>query len=150
MGTSFFSSPSLAMPTAIAMNVWWGYPFMTIVLLAGLKGIDQTLYEAARVDGASAVQEFFNITLPGLWPYIAIAVLLRGMWIFTFFDPIWLLTRGGPTYKTLIIPIMAYLDTFTSYQLGKGCALVVMLLIIQLIYLIFFFKVYKYEEVDER
>lgn len=71
-GVRFFSDPQLAMPTVIAMNVWWGYPFMTIVLLAGLKSIDQTLYEAAKVDGASIVQEFIYITLPGLrlWDFL--------------------------------------------------------------------------------
>ena len=83
---SFWSSPAMAMGTVIGINVWWGFPFMTIVFLAGLKSIDQNLYDAAKVDGASPLQEFIHITLPGLKHFIAVAVLLRTIWIFTFFD----------------------------------------------------------------
>ena len=143
---SFWSSPAMAMGTVIGINVWWGFPFMTIVFLAGLKSIDQNLYDAAKVDGASPLQEFIHITLPGLKHFIAVAVLLRTIWIFTFFDLIWISTKGGPSYHTMIFPIMTYLQAFQSYQLGRAAAISVLLILCLLLYLVVFFRVYKYED----
>ena len=71
----WLSEPSLAMPSVIAVNIWKGIPFYTILLLAGLKAIDHELYEAAEVDGADALTRFRNITLPGL-KYVIIVTLL--------------------------------------------------------------------------
>ena len=143
---AFWSSPAMAMGTSIAINVWWGFPFMTVVFLAGLKSIDPELYEACKVDGATPWQEFIHITLPGLKHFIAVAVLVRTIWIFTFFDLIWISTKGGPSYHTMLLPHMTYLQAFQSYHLGRAAALSVILIICLVAYLIVFFKIYKYEE----
>ena len=143
---SFWSSPAMAMGTLVAINVWWGFPFMTIIFLAGLKSIDPHLYEAAKVDGASPWQEFIFVTLPGLKHFIAVAVLVRTIWIFTFFDLIWIATKGGPSYHTTLLPHLTYLQAFQSYHLGRAAAISVILILCLVLYLIVFFRIYRHEE----
>ena len=84
--TSFLTSNSLALPAMIAIDVWKTTPFMALLLLAGLQVIPSTLYEAARVDGASKVRQFFSITLPLLKPTIAVALIFRTLDALRVFD----------------------------------------------------------------
>jgi multiple sugar transport system permease protein len=106
----------------IAVNVWKGIPFFTMLLLAGLKAIDKELYEAAEVDGASTVQRFFNITLPGLKYVIAVAVLLSTITTFNTFGIIYLMTGGGPGGETRVYSILAYERALLQNRFGPGAA----------------------------
>jgi multiple sugar transport system permease protein len=121
-GIAWLGSPELAMASVIAVNVWMFFPFITIQVLARLQVIPVDLYEAARVDGAGALQRFWYVVLPELRSTILLVVFIRGLWMFNKFDTIWLLTQGGPVGRTQTLPILAYLKAFQEYQLGAGAA----------------------------
>jgi multiple sugar transport system permease protein len=118
----WLSEPGLALSSVIAVNVWKGIPFFTMLLLAGLKAIDKELYEAAEVDGASGLQRFFNITLPGLKYVIAVAVLLSTITTFNTFGIIYLMTGGGPGGETRVYSILAYERALLQNRFGPGAA----------------------------
>jgi multiple sugar transport system permease protein len=119
---AWLAEPQLAMPSVIAVNVWKGIPFYTILLLAGLKAIDKELYEAAEVDGASAVERFRNITLPGLKYVLAVTVLLSTISTFNTFGLVYLMTNGGPGGTTRLYSILAYERAIYSLRFGPGAA----------------------------
>lgn len=125
---NFLGDPKLALPSVIAVNIWRGFPFFAINLLAGLQAIPDDLYEAARVDGATRWQLFRYITLPGLRAVIMIVSLLSFIWTMNDFTSIWVLTRGGPGTATEVFPIITYKIAFVGLELGKAAALPIMLL----------------------
>jgi len=104
----WLSSSSLALGSVIAVNVWRGFPFFGILLLAGLQSISQQSYEAAKIDGANVFQCFLYVTLPALRNIAMIAVLLSTIWTFNDFEIVYLLTRGGPGYDSMILVPFVY------------------------------------------
>ncbi len=138
---TWFSSPLMAMLSTVLVGVWAWTPFVTITFLAALQTVNEELYEAARVDGASAWQRLRYVILPVLRPILVIIVLLRTIWMFNKFDVIWLLTRGGPLQATEHLPILAYQKAFGLYDVGGGAAVAtisfLMLLAVVAIYLRF-------------
>lgn len=119
---AWLAEPSLAMPSVIAVNVWKGIPFFTILLLAGLKAIETEQYEAAQVDGANAVQRFRYITLPGLRYVIIVTTLLSFIATFNTFGLIYLMTGGGPGGATRLYSILAYEKAIIGLRYGPGAA----------------------------
>jgi len=97
-----------AMASVILLNIWHGWPFFMMGLLAGLQAIPQDLYEASEIDGARGYQKFLYITLPLLKPVMLTVVLLSLIWTMGEFAQIYLTTAGGPIDRTLTIPIAAY------------------------------------------
>src|SRR6266496_5743794 len=118
----WLSERQLAMPSVIAVNIWKGIPFYTILLLAGLKAIDRELYEAAEVDGADAVKRFRHITLPGLKYVILVTVLLSTISTFNTFGLVYLMTGGGPGGATRLYSILAYEKAIVGLRFGPGAA----------------------------
>ena len=119
----WLSDPHLAMPSVIAVNVWKGIPFYTLLLLAGLKAIDHELLQAAEVDGANVVQRFRHVTLPGLKYVIIVVLLLSFISTFNQFGLIFLMTGGGPSGATRLYSILAYEKAIGSLQYGPGSAI---------------------------
>ena len=119
----WLSDPHLAMASVIAVNVWKGIPFYTLLLLAGLKAIDRELLEAAEVDGANVVQRFRHVTLPGLRYVIIVVLLLSFISTFNQFGLIFLMTGGGPSGATRFYSILAYEKAIGSLQYGPGSAI---------------------------
>jgi multiple sugar transport system permease protein len=109
----------------IAAEVWKTTPFMALLLLAGLATIDEGLYEAARVDGASAMQRFFRITLPLLKPALLVALLFRTLDAFRVFDSIFVMTRGSQDTESL--SILSFNQLISRLNLGLGSAVSVLL-----------------------
>jgi multiple sugar transport system permease protein len=124
----WLSDPELAMPSVILVNVWKGIPFFTIAFLAGLKSIPADRYEAATVDGASSLQRFVHVTLPGLRHVITVTVTLSSIWTFNNFDLIWLLTQGGPGDATAPYVLVAYSKAILQLQYGAGAAVTLVML----------------------
>ncbi len=110
----------------IAINVWKLFPFVAIMVLAGLQSIPNDLYEAARVDGASFWDEVRHIMLPGVRPVIVAVTLLLVIWGLNSITIIYAITRGGPANKTLITPIQIFRLAFESVRLNQAAALSVM------------------------
>jgi multiple sugar transport system permease protein len=106
----------------VAAVVWEGTPFYTMNFLAGLAAIPGELYEAARIDGASSVQCFFHITLPGLSNVIIITTLLSAIWTATELQWVFVLTKGGPGHASETFPMMAYSQAIGAKALGMGAA----------------------------
>ncbi|MBN8638230.1 MAG: ABC transporter permease subunit, partial [Anaerolineae bacterium] len=119
---AWLAEPGLAMPSVIAVNVWKGIPFFVILLLAGLKAIDREQYEAAEVDGASVVQRFRHITMPGLRYVIITTLLLSFINTFNTFGLIYLMTGGGPGGATRMFSILAYEKAIVGLRFGPGVA----------------------------
>ena len=114
----------------IFAEVWKTTPFMALLLLAGLTTIDEGLYEAARVDGATAWQRFFRITLPLMKPAIAVALLFRTLDAFRVFDSIFVMTRGAQ--DTQSVSILGYDQLISRLNLGLGSAVSVLIFLIVL------------------
>ena len=117
-----------AMPSAIIVGVWQGFPFFAITLLAGLSPIPDDLYDAAKVDGAGIIHRFLFVSLPGVFPVLMVALTLSTIWTFNQFTVIWLLTTGGPGEATTTLPIAAYMESFAagSKNLSKGAVYAVL------------------------
>lgn len=124
-GVNWLGDPTWALWTVIAADVWKTTPFIAILLLAGLQSISQDLYEAHALDGASAWQSFYRITLPLLLPQILIASLFRFAQAFGTFDLIQVMTGGGPGGATETVSIYIYAIIMRYLDFGYGAALVV-------------------------
>lgn len=119
---SFFSE-ELAMFTAVLLGVWRFTPFVIITVLARLQTIPPSLYEAAELDGAYSLAQFRYVTLPQIYNILVVVVLLRGVWMFYKFAPIYMLTGGGPGISTQILPIYAYREAFRGLNFGYSAAI---------------------------
>ncbi|NOK34690.1 sugar ABC transporter permease [Corallococcus exercitus] len=120
---NWLGAPGYALHAAILVDVWKTTPFVALLVLAGLQGIPEDLYKAARVDGASGWRQFRSITLPLLKPALLLAVLFRSLDAFRVFDAIYVLTEGGPANTTETLSIYAYKTLMRSGDFGYGSAL---------------------------
>ena len=143
IAASPFGSLDWAMAGVILVNVWKNFPFMVIVFLAQLQTIDNQLYEAAEVDGASAWQRFRYITLPALIPIMLVVGMLRTIWNFNNFEVVFLLTQGGPIGRTETLPLYIYRFVFGEFSLGRGSALAVIVFGILLVMSIIYWRFYE-------
>jgi multiple sugar transport system permease protein len=109
-----------AMFALVMVNAWRGFPFFGVSLLAGMQSIPVELYEAAEVDGASAWQRFWKITLPSLRTVLLVVTILSLIWTFNDFSIVWLLTRGGPVNATDVFATYTYKLGFETGRLGYG------------------------------
>lgn len=127
-----FFSPSLALLTIVAIDVWQWTPFMLLLLLAGLESLPRQPFEAARVDGASAWLTLRKVTLPLLRPVITVAVLIRMLDAFKVFEYVFATTRGGPGVATETIQYQVYRTGFQFFRLGEAAAMAFVLVAIVL------------------
>jgi len=147
----FLQSAELAMPSVITINGWKFTSFAMLIFLARLQSIDENMYEQAKINGASALQMFRDITLPHLMPAIMLVGLIRFVWMFNKFDTIWLLTGGGPLESTTTLPIHIYELTFNQYELGLGAAAAInMFLLLSAIAVAYFWLLDPSEEIQTR
>jgi multiple sugar transport system permease protein len=117
-----FLGRDYALMSLITVMTWKSFPFQLVILLAGLQSIPADLYEAAAVDGAGTWRRFRSITLPLLRPVALISVLLAAINAFHYFPIPWILTRGGPSNATNVIPIATYQIAFAAGDFGYGAA----------------------------
>ena len=121
----WLADPDTALYAIILTLTWQGFPFFAVMILAGLQAIPRTYYEAAAIDGASVIQQFFYITIPGIAGVIFTSVLLRIIWVANSLDVIFVMTGGGPGYATHTLPLYAFVKARTSLDYGYGSALAV-------------------------
>lgn len=140
---AWISEGNSAMFILILANVWRGTPMLLTMFLAGLQGIPAELYEAGQVDGAGAWVRFHRITLPLLTPVLMISGVLRFIWTFNFYDLPWVMTGGGPAEATQTTPIYAYRRAFSSYRMGEGSAITIVLFLVLVLFAILYFMLRK-------
>ncbi len=125
----FMASTFLARLVLVVTDIWQWTPFLFIIFVAALQGMDKEVEEAARLDGASWRKIFFNISLPMMRPVIAIALVLRGIDIITMFAPVHIITQGTPGGNTETLSYFIYRTAFKSFEQGYASAASVLLLI---------------------
>jgi len=136
----WLSSIDLALPAVTLINIWAGYPFYMISILAGLQGISNDLYEAVSLDGANAPQAFFLITIPQLKPILVSLIMLDFVWTIQQFALIWMTTAGGPVNATNTLSTYIYKQAFSRFQYSMSSASSVIVLIICTIIAVFYVR----------
>jgi multiple sugar transport system permease protein len=121
-GIHWLGDSTLAMLSVVVANVWRGFPFFGVSLLAAMQVIPEDLYEAAEVDGASAVQKFWHITLPGIKGVILVVTLLSTIWTLNDFNIVHVMTRGGPGTATHIFATFSYELGIQAQMWGQAVA----------------------------
>jgi multiple sugar transport system permease protein len=129
----WLAAPQLALGTVTFINIWAGYPFFMVSLLAGLQGIPQDLHEAASIDGANPVQRFWNVTIPQLRPIIVSLLLLDLIWTSQQFALIWLTTGGGPIDVTEMLSTYTYKLAFANYDFSLAATSAVLVLLLSMV-----------------
>jgi multiple sugar transport system permease protein len=125
---NWLGSTKVALWTIILVDIWHQVSFMIVLLLAGLSALPREPYEAARVDGASALQSFWHITLPLMWPVIIVTLLIRLIFAVKTYDLVYIMTRGGPGVATDFISYFIYRTAFVSLNIGEASAMSAILL----------------------
>ena len=126
---TWVSTPGAAFWAVAITMIWKGFPFVSIMCLAGLQSIPSDFYAAAKVDGASAAQRFRWITIPSLMPVLGVTMILVVLWVFRDFSIIKVLTGGGPLKSTQTLSIMTYDQAFGFFKFGYASAVGVITLI---------------------
>ena len=124
---AWLTSAPLALTVAAVATAWKGMPFVTLILLASLQGIPESLFRAAKMDGAGVVARFRHIILPHLRNTLIFAVLLETIVALQVFDLIFTLTRGGPGQGTVLLSYLVYINAFERLSLGRASAMAVLL-----------------------
>jgi multiple sugar transport system permease protein len=137
---NWLSDPQMALISTIVANTWRGTAFSMIMLYAGLQQVPEHLHDAARIDGASAVQRFRYVTVPLLMPVIFINLVLITIYTVNTFDMVLALTGGGPGRATEVLALFMYFEAFQQFNLGSAAAIAVVMLGINVVMTVVYVK----------
>ena len=143
--------PHFAMPALILVSVWKLIGYNMVIFLSALSGISQSMFEAAKIDGANEFQTFKNVTIPLLSPTIFFVVSITAISSFQIFDLIYLMTQGGPLDSTNVLVYAIYKNAFEYFNIGKASAIAYVLFVIILVLTLAQWKLRKklvYNEID--
>jgi multiple sugar transport system permease protein len=126
------------MPAMIAINAWKLFPFVAVMVLAGLQTVPQELYESARVDGANFWDEVRHVMLPQIRPVLVAITLLLLIWGLNAITIIYTITRGGPANRTLITPIQIFRQAFELFQFNQAAALSAMFFAVTIVFVVIY------------
>lgn len=143
---AFLSDPQMALVSTITANTWRGTAFSMIMLYAGLQQVPTHLYDAARVDGAGALQRFRYVTIPQIKPVVFINLVLITIYTLNTFDMIMSLTGGGPGHATEVLALFMYFEGFTRFNLGEAAAVAVLMLLVNVVMTAVYMHVFIDEE----
>jgi ABC-type sugar transport system permease subunit len=127
---NWLGNPRLVIPVFVALEVWRGAGFYTILFLAAMQSIPTHLYDAASIDGATGWQSFRLVTLPLMRPTILFATVMATIWNLQLFDSPYVMTRGGPGYASMTVVMYIYQQAFRYDQMGLAAAMALVLLVI--------------------
>lgn len=130
---NWLGSKGTALISICIVAIWKNVGYFLVIYYAGIMGISKDLYEAAKVDGATSVQQFFKITMPMLKPITYLVVTLGIIWSFQVFDLSYQMTGGGPGHATVTLVMGIYNAAFKQYKMGYACAMAMILLVIVVI-----------------
>jgi multiple sugar transport system permease protein len=141
--TVWLGNTSTVWPSLLFTSMWKGFPYATVMILAGLQSIPKDLYEAAYVDGCGGFMRFRKITLPLLAPVLLISCLVSVIISWTKFELIWVLTGGGPGYATSVLPTYVYTKSFVFFDMGLGSAVATISMLFMLVFVIIYLRFLK-------
>lgn len=141
--TEWLSNQDIALVVICFINIWCGYPFYMISILAGLQGISEDLYESAAIDGATMTRSFRHITIPQLKPILISIAMLDFIWTLQTFNVIWMLTGGGPVNATETLSIYIYKLAFQKVDYSMAGTAATVLLIVCVLIAIFYVRQQK-------
>lgn len=144
----FFTTEAWAIPTIALVNVWRHMGYTALLIFAGLLTIPPSMYEAARVDGASELRSFFSITLPLLRPILGLVLIISVIGSFQVFDTVAVTTAGGPVDATRVLQLYIYENAFGQFDFGYAAALSVALLLVLMIVTILQYRVTRAGQTD--
>ncbi len=142
----WLASTQTALHAVTFINIWAGYPFYMVSLLAGLQGVPGELYEASIIDGANEVQKFWYITIPQLLPIIISIAMLDFIWTMQVFPLIWMTTGGGPIRATEMLSTFTYKLAFSTYKFSLASASAVIILLLSMSVALFYVRHQKARE----
>ncbi|MFA9397587.1 MAG: carbohydrate ABC transporter permease [Clostridiaceae bacterium] len=137
---SFLGQTSTALPTLAVMAIWGGLGYNILILLSSMKSIDESLYEAAKIDGANVIKRFFKITIPSIQPTVFFILITGIIGSFQAFDQMYLMTGGGPNGSTTTYLLSLYNHAFKYYEMGTASAMSYILLVIIVVITMINFK----------
>jgi multiple sugar transport system permease protein len=146
-GIPFFGSSQYALPSLMVVDIWQWTPFVVLILHAGMLGISEEQFEAARIDGAGRLRILRSIVIPGIAPQILLVLLFRTMDTYRIFDTVFVLTRGGPGTSTQTIGLYTYQTGFSFFNLGYAMTLSVFILVTVAIISGFYLRLLRRREV---
>ncbi|MGH3403039.1 MAG: carbohydrate ABC transporter permease [Streptosporangiaceae bacterium] len=144
--TTWLDQTWTAWAALLIADAWRNTPFMAIVLLAGLQIIPGDIYEAAKIDGASAWQTFRRLTLPLVKPALMVALIFRTLSSFLIFDVVYIMTGGGPGTSTDVLSYLNYQAFLVDYDFGYGGAIAVALMVMALIIAAVYVRAFQIEQ----
>jgi multiple sugar transport system permease protein len=145
---AWLATANLAFPVVLFVEVWSSIPFMTITFLAGLQAIPPHIYDAAKMDGANLWREFWDMTVPQMKKVFMIVTLLSVIWAFRSFTVIWVVTNGGPLYRTDISVTFLYKLAFAQVKFGQAYAIAFATFLVLLVFAVLYTRVLRSEEMD--
>ncbi|RIQ25888.1 carbohydrate ABC transporter permease [Jiangella rhizosphaerae] len=127
---NWFVDPSWSLPAIIGIDFWYTIGFTFVIMLAGLQTVPAELVEAARTDGANRWQVFWHVTVPMMSPVLFFAVIITFIGAFQIFDPIQIITKGGPDDATMTIVMYLYQTGFQAFQIGYASAIAILVFVV--------------------
>ena len=141
---AWLSDPDIVLYSVALPNIWLTTSFVTLIIYTGLQNIPQEILEAAKIDGASGLQTLFGIIIPILRPVIAVALIIRGIDAARTFDMIWIMTEGGPRFRSEVLSMHIYRTMIRNGDLGEASATATLFLIAMLIFsMIAFYSIWR-------
>ena len=138
---AYLQDVSIALPAATVVNIWKGFPFVAVMLLAGMQSVSADMYEAADIDGATWIQKVRYITIPSIKSVSTIVFLLLIIWTIKDYAIAYVLTKGGPSRATELLTIYVQQMGFKYFDFGKAAASGMLMLLVSLVFTYFYFKV---------
>lgn len=144
----WLQDPDLALPAVIFVNVWKTLGFTMVILLAGIKGVPESLYEAARIDGAKGLQLTRYITLPSIRPTLLFVVMVTTIRCFEVFDLVFVMTGGGPLFSTDSLINFVVREGIEYFNVGYASAATLILFAIMIMLSFVQLRIFRYRDVD--
>jgi multiple sugar transport system permease protein len=130
LAQDWLSSSTFALPSLIAVNTWYRYPFVMLVLLAGLQTVPDDLLSAARVDGANKLQSFIHVVVPWMRTIMGLTLVLSFIYTIQAFTTVWIMTGGGPAGSSELFSTYIYRRAFVAMDLPEAAAVAVILFVV--------------------
>jgi len=146
MQSGWLSDPDIVMESIITVAIWRQVGYVMILYLAGLQGVDPTLVDASKIDGANAWQSFRHIIIPQLTPVTIVVIVISITDSVRAFDLVSVMTRGGPFNSSSVLANFMFIEAFNNYKMGYGAAISVVLFLISLVFIIFYMQNIAKEE----